>query len=196
DAGLLGAALPAPLGGLGLGGAALLGLLRGLGRLSLPVGRVYEGHDNALRLILRYGTPAQVARAARDARAGELFGVWNTEDGPGLRVVEGPQGLSLTGGKTFASGLGHVTRTLLPAEAGGGRVMVLLPREREAGVPDLSFWQPLGMRATVSGRVDYTGARVGPEDLIGQPGDYYRQPEFGGGALRFLAVQLGGADAV
>lgn len=196
EAGLLSATLPVSLGGWGLDGAAALPLLRQIGRASLPVGRVFEGHINALRLIVRYGSPTQVGRAARDTHAGELFGVWNTEDEPGLRLVTGPDGLTLTGSKTFASGLGHVTRPLLPAEGEGGRVMVLLPTEREEGVPDLRFWQPLGMRATVSGRVDYTGARVDPEDVIGQLGDYYRQPEFGGGALRFLAVQLGGADAV
>ncbi|WP_343216559.1 acyl-CoA dehydrogenase family protein [Deinococcus aestuarii] len=196
-AGVLTAPLPAELGGRGVGGPALLALLRRVGRASLPVGRVFEGHVNALALILRYGTPAQARRAAADARAGELFGVWNTEDGPGLRLVRGEAGaLTLTGGKTFASGLGHVTRPLLPAEGEAGRVMVVLPTEREPGTPDPGFWQPLGMRATVSGRVDYTGAGVRPDDLIGAPGDYYRQPEFGGGALRFLAVQLGGADAV
>ncbi|MBB5235918.1 alkylation response protein AidB-like acyl-CoA dehydrogenase [Deinococcus budaensis] len=196
EAGLLTASLPTSLGGQGVKGAALLTLLRQIGRASLPVGRVYEGHVNALGLIQRYGTSAQLARAARDADRGELFGVWNTEDGPGLRLEAGPGGLTLVGGKTFASGLGHVTRPLLPAEAREGRMMVLLPTGREPGVPDPSFWQPLGMRATVSGRVDYSGARVQQEDLIGQPGDYYRQPEFGGGALRFLAVQLGGAGAV
>lgn len=196
EAGLLTAVLPTPLGGRAVGGSALLGLLRQIGRASLPVGRVYEGHVNALGLIQRYGTPAQLARAARDAQAGALFGVWNTEDGPGLRLVRGAGGLTLVGGKTFASGLGHVSRPLLPAEGEGGRTMVLLPTGRVPGVPDHGFWRPLGMRATVSGRVEYTGARVDPGDLIGQPGDYYRQPEFGGGAVRFLAVQLGGADAV
>ena len=37
---------------------------------------------------------------------------------------------------------------------------------------------------------------MGPADLLGQPGDYYRQPAFSGGAIRFAAVQLGGAEAV
>ncbi len=44
--------------------------------------------------------------------------------------------------------------------------------------------------------MDLGGLRVGARDVIGQPGDYYRQPTFSGGALRFLAAQLGGADAV
>ena len=34
------------------------------------------------------------------------------------------------------------------------------------------------------------------DDLIGAPGDYQRQPWFSGGAIRFAAVQLGGAEAL
>ncbi|QIL76955.1 acyl-CoA dehydrogenase family protein [Hymenobacter sp. HDW8] len=52
------------------------------------------------------------------------------------------------------------------------------------------------MRATASFRVDLTGLEIREEDLVGQPGDYYRQPDFSGGAIRFAAVQLGAAEAV
>ncbi|WP_240319431.1 acyl-CoA dehydrogenase family protein [Deinococcus wulumuqiensis] len=195
DAGLLVATLPHDLGGGGLGTLARLPLLRRLGRESLPVARLYEGHVNALDLVLRYGAPEQGQQAAQDAQAGELFGVWNTEDAPGVRL-EGPGGGVLSGHKTFASGAGQVTRALCPAETDAGRVMVLLPAAPEPGRFDPAFWQPAGMRATVSERVDLGGLRVGARDVIGQPGDYYRQPTFSGGALRFLAAQLGGADAV
>ncbi|MDV6376222.1 acyl-CoA dehydrogenase family protein [Deinococcus arenicola] len=200
EAGLLTATLPTELGGLGITGARLLALLRRVGRASLPVGRIYEGHVNALHLILNFGTAAQVERAATDARHGELFGVWNTEEAPGLRL-EGPDvtgGWTLIGGKTFASGAGFVTRPLLPAELpeGGGRVLALLPHAAPPACFAPEFWQPLGMRPTVSFRADLTGLLLGADDVIGGPGDYYRQPDFGGGAVRFLAVQLGGADAV
>jgi alkylation response protein AidB-like acyl-CoA dehydrogenase len=91
EAGLLTAALPASLGGAGLGepGAALM-LLQALyhvGRGNLAVGRLWEGHVNALLLIRCFGSPAQLARAAADARAGHLFGVWNTENpADGVRI--------------------------------------------------------------------------------------------------------------
>ncbi|OLV16477.1 acyl-CoA dehydrogenase family protein [Deinococcus marmoris] len=200
EAGVLAASLPTGLDGQGLTGARLLALLRRVGRASLPVGRVYEGHVNALYLILSHGTPAQVQRAAADARHGELFGIWNTEDGPGLRLERAEIGESWTliGGKTFTSGADFVTRPLLPAEwpQGGGRVLALLPHAAPPERFDPAFWQPLGMRPTVSFRVDLTGLTLGADDVIGQPGDYDRQPDFSGGALRFLAVQLGGADAV
>ncbi len=200
EAGLLAASLPTGLGGLGLTGARLLAVLRRVGRASLPVGRVYEGHVNALQLILAHGTGAQSQRAADDVQRGELFGVWNTEDGPGLRLErdEAGGGWTLIGGKTFTSGADFVTRPLLPAELpqGGGRVLALLPHAAPPERFDPAFWQPLGMRPTVSFRVDLTGLNLGADDVIGEAGDYYRQPDFGGGALRFLAVQLGGADAV
>ncbi len=47
------------------------------------------------------------------------------------------------------------------------------------------------MRATATGTVDFTGLAVGPSDVIGGPGDYYRAPGFKGGAWRFAAVQAG-----
>ena len=199
DSGLLTATLPTTHGGLGTAGTRLLALLRRVGRVSLPLGRLYEGHVNALQLILAHGNPEQGARAAADARSGHLFGVWNTEEAPGLRLEPdgGAQAWRMTGGKTFASGAHFITRPLLPAELpqGGGRVLALLPHAVARGRFDPDFWQPLGMRPTVSFRVDLSGLRLGGNDVIGGPGDYYRQPEFGGGALRFLAVQLGGADA-
>ncbi len=140
----------------GLGTLARLPLLRRLGRESLPVARLYEGHVNALDLVLRYGTPEQGQQAAQDAQAGELFGVWNTEDAPGVRL-EGPGGGVLSGHKTFASGAGQVTRALCPAETDAGRVMVLLPAAPgpgastrpsgnlpECGPPSASGWTSAG----------------------------------------------------
>ena len=82
-AGLLAANLPAALGGADLhqpaATLALLRVLQHIGRGNLAVGRIYEGHLNALLLIQQLGTAAQVARYAADARAGRLFWDWNTE---------------------------------------------------------------------------------------------------------------------
>ncbi|QKG53559.1 acyl-CoA dehydrogenase family protein [Hymenobacter sp. BRD67] len=206
EAGLLTAVLPTSLGGMGLSEpAATLPLLQALyhiGRGNLVVGRLWEGHVNALLLLRRFGSPAQVARAAADARAGHLFGVWNTEnpaEGVHLEAVLNTAGrYRLRGAKTFASGAGHISRPVLtgalPKQEGWQ--LVLLRADQQPPVLDRSFWRPLGMRATASFRADLTGLEVGPEDLVGQPNDYYLAPWFGGGAARFAAVQLGGAAAV
>jgi alkylation response protein AidB-like acyl-CoA dehydrogenase len=203
-AGLLTVALPATLGGAGLDApTATLPLLRTLqhiGRGNLAVGRVFEGHLNALQLIQQLGTAAQVARYAADARAGKLFGVWNTEiPADGVRLEALPNGrYRLRGAKTFASGAGHLARPLITGALpdGKGWQLFVLPADVQPPTLDRSFWRPLGMRATASFRADLTGLEIGPEDLIGPPDAYYRQPAFSGGAIRFAAVQLGGAEAV
>ena len=203
-AGLLTAALPPALGGAGLHAVAatlsLLRVLQHVGRGNLAVGRVYEGHTNALLLIQQLGSAAQVARAAADARAGRLFGVWNTEDpAAGVRLEPLPNGrYRLHGAKTFASGAGHLARPLVSGALpeGQGWQLFVLPATQQPPALDRSFWRPLGMRATASFRADLTGLEIGPDDFIGPPNAYYRQPGFSGGAIRFAAVQLGGAEAL
>ena len=203
-AGLLTAVLPPTLGGAGLHAPAatlpLLRVLQHVGRGNLAVGRVYEGHLNALLLIQQLGSATQVARYAADARAGRLFGVWNTEDpAEGVRLEPLPNGqYRLHGAKTFASGAGHLARPLITGALpdGQGWQLFVLPADRQPPVLDRSFWRPLGMRATASFRADLSGLEIGPEDLIGPPNAYYQQPAFSGGAIRFAAVQLGGAEAV
>ena len=203
-AGLLTAALPAELGGAGLHAPAatlpLLRVLQHIGRGNLAVGRVFEGHLNALLLIQQFGSAAQVQRYAADARARHLFGVWNTEDtADGVQLDALPDGrYRLRGAKTFASGAGHLARPLLTGALpdGQGWQLLVLPADRQPPTLDRSFWRPLGMRATASFRADLTGLEIEPDDLIGPPNAYYRQPAFSGGAIRFAAVQLGGAEAV
>lgn len=192
--------LAAPLALVGYGAPAdreaplaLLDLLRLVGRGSLPVGRLYEGHVNALTLIARYGTPAQRARFARDAEAGRLFGVWNTEPaGAGLTL----DGRQLSGRKSFASGAGFVERPLVTARTAAGELLMLVVDLPSGERADISEWQVQGMRASATGIVDFTGLPVGPEAILGGPGDYHGQPLFSGGAWRFAAVQLGGVEAV
>lgn len=204
EAGLFAAPLAPALGGAGLGAPAateaLLDVLRHVGRGNLAVGRVYEGHVNALLLIQLFGHPEQVKGWAADAAAGQLFGVWNTEDpAQGVRLEALPGGrYRLHGAKTFASGAGYVGRPLVTGALPGGRgwQLFVLPAPAQAPALDRSFWRPLGMRATASHRADLTGLKIGPADLLGPPNAYYRQPWFGGGATRFAAVQMGGIEAV
>lgn len=185
--------------------ACLLDLLKRVGGANLAVGRVYEGHINALYLIHRYATPAQRAVWFDDVRQHHrLFSVWNTQaaDGVSIRETADDQ-FTLTGHKTFCSGAGWVERPLVTGELLAddpnrrGWQMMIIPTERVTPIAeDARFWQPLGMRASASFKLDFTGVQLGAADLLGQAGDYNRQPHFGGGAIRFAAVQLGGAEAI
>lgn len=200
-AGLMTAPLPTPLGGLGLGTERgghrlLLRTLAAFGSADLALGRLVEGHFHALILIHAFGTPDQLHRAAQDAHAGRLFGVWNTGDATPMRFVDLPgDELLLQGVKTFATGAAIVDRPLLTAERNGWQMAV--PRMETPCCAakvriDRDAWMPFGMESSESFTIDFTGARMAAHDLIGKPGDFYRDPLFHGGAIRFAAVQLGG----
>ena len=203
ETGALTAPLPRRLGGGGLGtepggATALFELLRLLGRASLAVGRLYEGHVNALKLIAVYGTAAQLDAAASDAAGGHLFGIWVTEAASPLRVIEQEGRYRLEGEKRFASGALHVTRPLVTALPEAGPAdrpmrMLLVPLGDDRRASD-TLGGLHGMRAARTGSCDFTGIVLGPEALIGAPGDYLRQPEFCAGAWRGIAVALGGID--
>ncbi|MFT0858742.1 acyl-CoA dehydrogenase family protein [Ancylobacter sp. G4_0304] len=191
--------LAAPFASLPGGGAArdpddLMEALRAIGHASLPLGRLFEGHVNAAALIRRYGTSRQRESAFRRARDGALFGVWNTEGADGVRLVRRGRHLELHGAKIFASGAGHVACPLITARDEEGGLLMVLPRLDGSSRADLSAWKAHGMRASASGAFCFTGLRVEPADILGQPGDYHRQPHFSAGAWRFCAVQLGGID--
>ena len=200
--GLLAAPVPSMAGGAGLGeepGARrLAAVLRLVGYGSLALGRLYEGHVNALQLVALYGGPEQRERLFADARDGHLFGVWNTEPPEGgLTLEDGAGGLRLAGVKTFASGAGYVTRALVTSRGPGGSGTLMLVVPLEPGTrADLSAWRAHGMRASATGTLDFAGIAMAAEDIIGGPDDYFRQPDFSGGAWRFAAVQLGGIEAV
>ena len=180
--------------------SSLLRILEEVGRGNLAVGRLYEGHVNALLLIQQFGRPDQRARWAEDVRAGKIFGVWNTQAADGVKF--GPVGddgsVVLGGVKTFASGAGHIARPIVTgANPDGGWQMAVIPTDEVDAAVDRSSWRPLGMYASASYRIDLGGVRISSERcLLGRPGDYFREPWFSGGAIRFAAVQLGGIRAL
>ncbi len=183
--------------------SALLRQLQLIGKGNLAVGRIYEGHVNALHLIGLYATEAQRQRWYAEAQAGHLFGVWNTQMQDGVHLHTGPDGkLRLEGSKSFCSGSVHVTRPLItgalhtPDGEDRGWQMAIVPLDRHNPVVDERFWTPVGMRNSVSHKIDFTGIPLAPADLLGAPNDYVREPTFSSGAIRFAAVQLGGAEAV
>jgi alkylation response protein AidB-like acyl-CoA dehydrogenase len=198
--GLLWAPVPRSLGGCGWGTEAAgapgaCESLRLVGRNSLALGRLYEGHVNAVRLVLRYGSGAARAQLLQDVRDGRLFGVWNSEPASGGLEVDGGV---LVGRKILCSGIGIVERALVTcASAGGGPVgMLVVPLARGSERGEVLSWTASGMRASVTGSMDFTGVALAGCTEVGQPGDYLAEPHFSGGAWRFLAVQLGAIEAI
>ncbi len=173
-------------------------MLKTLGYGNLVVGRIFEGHFNAAQLICEYGNEQQIKRFSIDAfTENHLFGVWNTEAGDGVKIIPAGNGkFRLEGAKIFASGVGFVTRPIVTGRLpeGGGWQMFVAPMDEIETKIDDSWWKPIGMRSSRSFRVDFTGIEITENQLIGKADDYYRQPFFSGGAIRFAAVQLGAAE--
>lgn len=194
ESGLLSAVLPPEFAGAGLAGQPLCDTLRTIGSGSLPLGRIFEGHVNALGLVARYGRRDQITLVAGEACEGRLFGVWNTDDREGLRLVAEQGSYRLEGRKILASGAGYIERPIVTASTPDGARLMLMPRLRMGERSDLSRWTAHGMRASATGSVDFSGLPVEPIEIVGDEGDYERQPAFSGGAWRFAAVQLGGME--
>ncbi len=190
--GLLHAPFPPAMGGTGLGigenAAELRDVLTALGRGSLALGRLYEGHVNAVVLVRRYGSTANLNLLLSEARAGRLSGVWMA--GPPLRLDRSGSRPVLQGHKVLASGSGFVRRPLVAADDNDGSLM-LIP-DVDGGRVDASGWTAHGMRATATGTVSFSGLAVAADEIVGRAGDYLKPPFFRGGAWRVIAVQLGG----
>lgn len=200
EAGLLLAPFPMRLGGSGLGcgddGAFgnVLDVLRILGGASLPIGRLFEGHLNAIAIVVRYGSEANLELLHREVSAGRLTGVWMAEASDGLRLDKIGDG-RLIGSKIFCSGAGYIRRPLVAAALDGSAgPQMIIPFVSEGHRSSTKKWRVSGMKASATGDVDFSGLTVSRDELVGCPNDYYQSPYFRGGAWRVIAVQLGGIE--
>ncbi len=153
------------------------------GRRDLALARLAEGHTDACAILAEAGR-----RPVPDA----LYGVWAARSGPGIWLVDG----SLSGTVRFCSGAGGLDRALVVADSDPGTqlIEVVLSDGRVRPVP--GSWQPLGMAASDSADVQFTGLPVDRSDLIGPPGFYTGRVGFWRGGAGVATVWLGGAAGV
>ena len=161
-----------------------------VGAANLCVGRLWEGHINALTLINLYGLP----RLKRSVRTlidqGAFLGVWGADgDTP---VTWSAQHDRLSGAKMFASGLGTVTHAVVTVNS-GPEVRLALVDVSDTSRADAGVWNMHGMKATASGRFDFTDLPLSRAEWLGEPGDYLKEPHFVGGVWRIAALQVGAA---
>ena len=182
--------------GEGVSSAQLLEALRLVGRANLSLGRIFEGHINAAKLIKAYGDVSQKRILADMLRDGRVFGVWNTQPPPGVDMVVTDSGDVLRGIKSFATGAGNIDFAIVTATTDcGGRQMVIAAASDRARA-DTRAWRTRGMKASLSGTYNLTGLPVDHATRLGRVDDYLREPIFSAGAWRFTAVQLGGVERV
>jgi alkylation response protein AidB-like acyl-CoA dehydrogenase len=159
--------------------------VRAVARADGSVGRLYEGHLNAVeRLVV----------AGEDPGDGALWlGVWGADPGPGEGEPARLRGGVLNGVKVFCSGAGGLHRALV------------LARRDEPGPPSLVYvdladvevdrgwYRAGGMRASESHRVVFRDTPV--LAVLGGPGELGREPWLSRDAIRTAAAWAGIADA-
>lgn len=180
---------------LKISNATILPYLIKVGSLDLSVGRLLEGHYNALLLILTYGTAEQISKVRSDLKNETVYGVWNTErEFEGVRASKNTDGtFTLKGAKIFCSG-SICIEPLITARIDDQVFLVLIPSDiMKTLEPDWSLWNPMGMNASTSSRIDFTGITITQDQIIGDSNQYFEEPYFHGGSIRFAAVQYGGA---
>ncbi len=163
--------------------------LYAMGRRDLPLGRLLEGHVDAVQIVQRYGTPDQIAGLRDRLAAGAMLGVWNAGlPGEPLLLTGG----RLQGGKSYASGAGVLTHALVTAQAEAGTQLVLLDLAAVPPAVDEGWWRTTGMQRSQTHQVRWSGVALDEQAGIGAANAYTGEPFFSGGALRFVAVHAGG----
>ena len=181
--------------------AAELDLVRQVARADGSVGRIFDGHLNAVERLAVQG-PAELrdrelGRGARPAGCAPVCGAatrFPARD-PRRRCVAGGGGAVLRGVKTFCSGAGGIDRALVLARAPGGGPPLAVwidVADTERVEIDTSWYRSYGLRASVSHRVVFHDAPVLAQ--FGGPGALAEQPWFGRDALRTAASWAGMAD--
>jgi alkylation response protein AidB-like acyl-CoA dehydrogenase len=177
-----------------------LHLVRQVARADGSVGRIFDGHLNAVERLAVQAPPELRDRELAAVLARRLrAGVWGADPGPGegppATVMETRQGEVLRGVKTFCSGAGGLHRALILARQEGGgpplAVWIDLTDDRRVEV-DPSWYRSYGLRASVSHRVVFHDAPVTAR--FGPPGSLAEQPWFSRDALRTAASWAGMAD--
>jgi alkylation response protein AidB-like acyl-CoA dehydrogenase len=152
-----------------------LALVRRVAKADGSVGRLYEGHLNAVERLLLDGFDPER----------HWLGVWGADPAPGEGEPAELRGDALFGVKVFCSGAGGLDRALVVAR--GTLVYVNLNEQVEV---DRSWYRAQGMRASESHRVVFHGAPV-----LATLGPLGREPWLSGDAIRTAAAWAGILDA-
>ncbi len=223
DAGLIAPVAPVEYGGLGLGPYrgdvfTLWMMTKEIAKADLSLARCWEGHVNSLVLLDGMANDEQKARWFKSVvERGDKWVAWSGEPqsrAPGetrrfgtyVEKVEG--GYVVEGNKVFSTSAGGADwAILLVNTAGPGGVRHATAESLDTQLLmacdlsdptvefDGSWWDPIGMRATVSYLVNFRRTFIPDENLIGYPGQYIKEGWQTCFIPHYAATFLGAAEA-
>jgi alkylation response protein AidB-like acyl-CoA dehydrogenase len=197
-AGMLGITVP-DSGGRHLPASRDWEAVRAVARADGSVGRIYDGHLNAVeRLALAAPEPLRSRELARVLAGEARLGVWGADprpaegEGDPARLVAGDR---VHGAKVFCSGAGGLDAALVlvRGDVPGPPLLAYVDLTDDVEV-DRDWYRAAGMRSSESHRVVFHGAAV--LAVLGEPGELGREPFFGRDAIRTASCWAGLVDAV
>ena len=208
--GMLGMGIPRRFGGLELDMLTYVHVVERLAAGCANTGMTVHMHSTVTRFIEALCSEEQKAHYFREVvEEGKLFGSWGSEPetrgGTAMRlttILPQDGGYVINGVKHFCTMSGGAHRYMIhcsdspsaesdPLES---QLLALLPHDTP-GIERIGDWDTLGMRATVSPAMRLDNCFVGPDALLGQPGEAPRSGVTQGFGLGFAAVYLGAARA-
>lgn len=176
-----------------------LGLVRRVAAADGSVGRIVDGHLNAVERLCVQAPAGLRDRDLAAVRAGRLrAAVWGGDpmpgEGPPAEIRRTRTGEVLRGVKTYCSGAGGLHRALVLARDGGeprSAAWIDLTDDTHIEI-DTEWYCSHGLRASVSHRVMFSDVRILAR--FGDPGALSAHPWFSRDALRTAASWAGMAD--
>jgi alkylation response protein AidB-like acyl-CoA dehydrogenase len=207
--GFLACAIPRSHGGLGLDIATYIPVIRAIARGCASTAMTVHMHSTVMRFIDAVGSPAQKLRYFDEVvRHGKLFGSWGSEPAVSLSrtllmetvIRHDGAGYVIDGVKHFCTMALGASHYMVWCALDGGTDMAkslqlaLVPADAP-GITTDGKWDTLGMRATFSPSVTFTGVRVSADGMLGDPGAAVQVGVIESFALGYAAVYLGIAES-
>jgi alkylation response protein AidB-like acyl-CoA dehydrogenase len=208
EAGFLAMAIPTEHGGLGLDVPTYVAVIRTIARGCANTAMTVHMHSTVTRFIDRLGTEAQKRRwFAEVVDRGKLFASWGSEPAVSLSrtlvfettIRADGDGWVIDGVKHFCTMAQAASHCLVWCALDGNPDMAasvlqaIVPGDASGMATD-GKWDPLGMRATFSPSVTFSGVRVRRDATLGEPGDALRVGVVEIFGLGYAAIYLGIAE--
>jgi butyryl-CoA dehydrogenase len=203
--GFLASCIPTAYGGLGLDMPTYIGVIRTIARGCANTAMTVHMHSTVMRFIDALGTEAQKRRYfAEVVEHGRLFGSWGSEPAVSLSRTFLMETVAREDGDHYVvDGVKHFCTMALGAsrymvwcaleggtDMGKALLQVLVPADA-SGIATDGKWNTLGMRATFSPSVTFTGVRVAKDAALGDPGTALQVGVVESFALGYAAVYAG-----
>lgn len=216
EAGFLAMAVPEPYGGLGLHMPTYVEVLRTIAQGCASTAMTVHMHSTVMRFVDALATEAQKRRYYPEVTdRGRLFGSWGSEPALSLsrtmlvettirRREDGGRppdgGWVIDGSKHFCTMTNGARYYLVWCALDGmtdmsKALLVCLVPADAPGIHTDGKWDTLGMRATYSPSVTFSGCVVAQDAVIGDVGDAVKVGVVEGFALGYAAIYLGIAQS-